>query len=228
MANLKPVSATLATYHPSHFTVTAQEVVSTPGVKSHLLWAACCHSFFAFLQSGEFTCPSSAAYDSSMLSWGNIQVDSHNHPSYLRIILRHSKTDLFGAWVSLFMGATGDTLCPVAAVLSYLSVRPNRPGPLFMYQDDCPLSQVDLVAEVHQTLAADALMCHVSMAIVFGLEPLPPQPRVASDSVSRLLEVVHIHDLCSYLATAADSYLLLPSVLTVLCFCMFVFYSFLH
>ena len=33
-------------------------------------------SFFAFLQSGEFTCPSSAAYNSSMLSWGNIQVDS--------------------------------------------------------------------------------------------------------------------------------------------------------
>ena len=55
------------------------------------------------------------------------------------------------------MGATVDTLCPVAAVLSYLSVRPNRPSPLFMYQDDCPLSRVDLVAAVHQTLAADGL-----------------------------------------------------------------------
>ena len=55
------------------------------------------------------------------------------------------------------MGATGDTLCPVAAVLSYLLVRPNRPGPLFMYQDGHPLSQVDLVAAVHQTLAADGL-----------------------------------------------------------------------
>ena len=32
--------------------------------------------FFAFLQSGEFTCPLPAAYNSSMLSWGNIQVDS--------------------------------------------------------------------------------------------------------------------------------------------------------
>ena len=125
--------------------------------RSRLLWAACCLGFFAFLRSGEFTCPSSAAYDSSMLSWGDIQVDSHDHPSYLRIVLRHSKTDLFGAGVSLFVGATGDTLCPVAAVLSYLSVRPSGPGPLFMYQDGRPLSRVDLVAAVRQALAADGL-----------------------------------------------------------------------
>ena len=52
-------------------------------------------------------------YVPSMLSWGDIQVD---HPSYQRIVLRQSKTDLFGAGVTLFVGATGDTLCPVAAV----------------------------------------------------------------------------------------------------------------
>ena len=86
---------------------------------------------------------------------GDIQVDSHDHPSYLRIVLRQSKTDLFGAGVSLFVGATGDTLCPVAAVLSYLSVRPSRPGPLFIYQDGRPLSQADLVAAVRQALAAE-------------------------------------------------------------------------
>ena len=125
--------------------------------RSRLLLAACCLGLNHFLQSGEFSCPLSAAYDSSLLSWGDIQVDSCNHPFYLRIVLRHSKTDLFGAGVSLFVGATGDTLCPVAAVLSYLSVRPSRPGPLFMYQDGRPLSQVDLVATVHQALAADGL-----------------------------------------------------------------------
>ena len=80
--------------------------------QSHLLWAACCLGFFAFLQSGEFTCPSSAAYNSSMLSWGDIQVDSHNHPSYLRIVLWQSKTDLFGAGVSFFCGCHGRHLVP--------------------------------------------------------------------------------------------------------------------
>ena len=58
---------------------------------------------------------------------------------------------------------------PVTAVLSHLSVQPNRPGPLFMYQDGCPLSRVDLVAVACQALA---LMCHVSMAIVFELKLL--------------------------------------------------------
>ena len=120
-----------------------------------LLWAACCLGFFAFLRSGEFTCPSAAAYVPSMLSWGDIQVDSHDHPSYLRIVLWQSKTDLFGAGVSLFVGATGDTLCPVAAVLSYLSVRPSRPGPLFTYQDGRPLSRANLVAAIRQALAAE-------------------------------------------------------------------------
>ena len=68
-----------------------------------------------------------------------------------------------------------------------------------------------------------ALMCHVSMAIIFGLELLLLQPRLAFHSVSGSLEVICIHDLCSYLAPAAESYLPSPSVfMTVLCFCMFV------
>ena len=145
--------------------------------RNRLLWATCCLGFFAFLRSGEFTCPSAAAYVPSMLSWGDIQVDSHDHPSYLRIVLRQSKTDLFGAGVSLFVGATGDTLCPVAAVLSYLSVRPSRPGPLFIYQDGRPQSQADLEEAVHQALAAEGF---VSTATVLGLGLLPRQPRLAS------------------------------------------------
>ena len=119
--------------------------------RSRLLWVSCCLGYFAFLRSGEFTCPLSAAYDSSMLSWGDIHVDSRNHSS---IVLRHSKTDLFGAGVSLFVGATGDTLCPVAAVLFYLSVWPSGQGPLFMYQDGRPLPRIDFVAAA---LATDGL-----------------------------------------------------------------------
>ena len=121
-----------------------------------------------------------------MLSWGDIQVESHDLPSNLRIVLRQSKTDLFRAGVSLFVGATGDTLYPVTAVLSYLSVRPNRPSPLFMYQDGRPLSWVDLIWWQHfvKPWLQMALMCHVSMAIVFGLELLPLQPRLASQTLS--------------------------------------------
>ena len=93
-----------------------------------MLWAACCLGFAAFLHSGEFTCPSVGAYDSSMLSWGDVLVDSHTSPTLLVFRLRHSKTDVFGTGVSLYVGAMGSPNCPVAAVLANMSVRPAGPG----------------------------------------------------------------------------------------------------
>ena len=138
--------------------VTAQEVVPTPSVISESFVVGCLLScfFLPFCSLG-----SSPAHrqlpKTPQCCHGAIQVESHDLPSYLRIVLRQSKTDLFRAGVSLFVGAKGDTLYPVTAVLSYLSVRPNRPDPLFMYQDGRPLSWVDLVAAVHQALAADGL-----------------------------------------------------------------------
>ena len=59
--------------------------------------------------------------------------------------LSHSKTDPFGARVNLYLGRTGDTLCPVGAVLGYLAIRPSTPGPLFHFQDGTPLSRAHLV-----------------------------------------------------------------------------------
>ena len=94
-----------------------------------ILWAACYLGFAAFLHSGEFTCPSIGVYNFSMLSWGDVLVDSHTSPTLLVVRLRHSKTDVFGTRVSLYVGATGSPNCPVAVVLAYTSIRPPRPGP---------------------------------------------------------------------------------------------------
>ena len=52
-----------------------------PDYNNTALWAACCLGFFAFLHSGEFTCPSWAAYNPSMLSPSDIQVDNHPRPT---------------------------------------------------------------------------------------------------------------------------------------------------
>ena len=111
-----------------------------------MLWAAYCLGFAAFLHSGEFTCPSVGAYDSSMLSWGDVLVDSHTSPTLLVVRLRHSKTDVFGTGVSLYVGAMGSPNCPVAAVLANMSVRPAGPGPFFMERDSQPLSWPALVS----------------------------------------------------------------------------------
>ena len=44
--------------------------------------------------------------------------------------LKCSKTDPFRAGVAIFLGHTDNVLCPVAAVLAYLVIHPQAPGPL--------------------------------------------------------------------------------------------------
>ena len=115
------------------------------------LWAACCTGFFAFLRSGEFTYPSWAAYRSSMLFLRDVFIDSQSCPSVVHMTLRQNKTDIFGAGVTNHLGRTGDTLCPVSALLAYLARRPSTPGPLFLQSGE-PLSRESLVAAVRLPL----------------------------------------------------------------------------
>jgi len=66
--------------------------------------------------------------------------------------LKQSKTDPFRVGVSVFLGRTNTTLCPVAAVLAYLAVRPSSQGPLFVFQDGSYLTRDKLVVHVRQGL----------------------------------------------------------------------------
>lgn len=118
-----------------------------------MLWAACCLGFFGFMRSGEFTCSSLLTPSDSMLSVSDIRVDSRDNPQVLIVLLRHSKTDTFGTGVNLYLGRTGDILCPVTAVLGYLAIRPSTPGPLFIFQDGTPLSRARLVTHVRKALS---------------------------------------------------------------------------
>ena len=45
-----------------------------------------CLAFFAFLRAGEYTCPSWASFDESvMLAVGDMAMDFHSDPSYLSV-----------------------------------------------------------------------------------------------------------------------------------------------
>ena len=55
------------------------------------LWAACCTGFFGFLCSGEFTCNSWAAYNSSMLSPSDVMIDSRSTPLVVQLTLRRAR-----------------------------------------------------------------------------------------------------------------------------------------
>ena len=123
-----------------------------PDFDTIMLWAAFSLGFFGFFRSGEITCPSVEAFEPHMLSPPDIAVDSHVSPSRMSVHLKRSKTDPFGAGLTVQLGRTGDTLCPVAAVLAYLAVRPPSPGPLFIFQDGSALSRPRLVQSLRRAL----------------------------------------------------------------------------
>lgn len=118
-----------------------------------MLWAAACCCFFGFLRSGEATVPSQSAYDPSVhLSLADVSVDSQTNPQTVILRIKASKTDQYRIGVNIFFGRTNNDLCPVAAVLSYISRRGTTDGPLFHFENGSPLTRDAFVKEVRSAL----------------------------------------------------------------------------
>ena len=120
---------------------------------SVMLWAACCLGFFGFLRAGEFTCTHTKTASDAVLSLSDVAIDSRDTPQVLVVHLRHNKTDPFGVGAHLYLGRTSSILCPVAAVLGYLAIRPPDPGPLFICRDGSPLSRGYLIEGMRAALS---------------------------------------------------------------------------
>ena len=96
-----------------------------------MLWAACCVAYFGFLRSSEFTVQRQGRYDSSIhLSLSNIALDNRSSLSVVLIRLKQSKTDPFRQGVYIYLGKTGQSICPVSAMVQYLAMRRRAQGPL--------------------------------------------------------------------------------------------------
>ena len=94
-----------------------------------MLWAACCLGFFGFMRAGEFTATSVGDFDpSTSLCISDMSVDDRENPSMVCVVLRQSKTDPFRKGISIYLGRTYADLCPVAAILAYIAVRPSITG----------------------------------------------------------------------------------------------------
>ena len=118
-----------------------------------LLWAACCLAFFGFMRAGELTAPSTSTYDPAVhLCVGDIAIDDPHIPSRIQVSIKQSKTDPFRRGVQLCIGKTGTKLCPVAALLDFLSVRGSTAGFLFRYEDGSLLTRQRLVSAVRAAL----------------------------------------------------------------------------
>ena len=117
------------------------------------MWAACCMAFFRI---GKITVDSQAAHGRDTSHWvavGDVAVDDRNSPSVLKIRLQHSKTDQYSQSVDVYLGHTGDELCPVSAVLAFLAVRGSAPGPLFRWSDGRFLTKAAFTSTLREALS---------------------------------------------------------------------------
>ena len=117
-----------------------------------MLWVAFCLGFFGFLLAGEFT-SSPQSPNECALSADDVTIDWRCEPQILTVFLRRSKTDQFGAGSHIYLGRTGTSVCPVTAVLEYLSIRQSTPGPHFIFHDDTPLSRPQLISHLRHALS---------------------------------------------------------------------------
>ena len=120
------------------------------------------NNLLRLLQIWEITVQCESKFDpQAHLCFSDVAVDNALNPSTISIVLKYSKIDQFRKGVKLVMGRTNDDLCPVTALLSYLSHCGNIPGPLFHWVNHTSLSKQKFVKHVHRTLLAANVPAHL-------------------------------------------------------------------
>ena len=115
-----------------------------------IIWATAMTCFFGFFRAGEITIPSDTSFSSAIhLAWGD---GWKLPPKKRRVYLKRLKTDQCSRGVSVWIGATGDDLRMVQAVVSYAARRGITPGPFFRFEDGAPLTKVRFVEKIRGQL----------------------------------------------------------------------------
>ena len=123
-----------------------------------MLWAAAVMCFFGFFRAGEITTPSLTSFENSRhLSWGDVSINDHSPSTIVKVHLKYSKTNQWEKGVDIFLGATGCSLCPVAGVVEYMSVRGGSPGPFFKLENERPLTKSYFSQQIRAALQSIGL-----------------------------------------------------------------------
>lgn len=123
-----------------------------------VLWAVACTAFFGFFRLGELL-PENATSNSGIV-WGDVAIDSHSAPRMVQIHLRTSKCDQFGAGSDIVLGATGSSVCPVKAILTYTGIRGSEPGAFFRDTVNRVVTKPWFVTQIRQILKSIGLPQH--------------------------------------------------------------------
>ena len=73
-------------------------------------------------------------YAEGHLSQGDVLLDNITRPTAVHVRIKTSKTDPFRKGVSVYLGQTGNEMCPVAAMTAYLAVRGTSLGPFIIFK----------------------------------------------------------------------------------------------
>ena len=118
-----------------------------------MVWAACCLSYFGLLRVSEFTTLSPNHFDPSKdLLLSDIALDNRVSPSLIQITLKQSKGDQFRKGEKIYVGRTTHAVCPVHALVQYLTRRGGAPGPLFVFSDNKWLTRESFSTALNKAL----------------------------------------------------------------------------
>lgn len=138
-----------------------QVVWSKAGDRGVMLWAAACLCFFGCLRAGEALAPEDGRFDpNANLTFKDITVDSLVKPRRLDVRIKESKTDRFRRGATVSVGWTGESVCPVKALIAFIVKRKKGPGPFFVDGDGKALTRRVFVAETKKALEQAGLPSH--------------------------------------------------------------------
>ena len=111
-----------------------------------MLWTACSLCLFGSFRPGEITVSTKSVFDPNRhFTGGDVSVNNVEQLSLLNAHLKFSKCDRFRKGIDIFVGSTGNKICPILACLAYITVRGSSPGPFFCLEDVSPLTKTMFV-----------------------------------------------------------------------------------
>jgi len=120
-----------------------------------VIWAVASSAFFGFFRLGELLCNSAGEFnEATCLAWGDVAVDSQTAPTMIQFHLKRSKCDQLGTGADVVVGATGEELCPVSAVVDYLRLRGARKGAFFLSPDGSVVLKSWFIEQIRSILAS--------------------------------------------------------------------------
>ncbi len=126
--------------------------------KGPMLWAAACLCFFGCLRAGEALAPDQGAFDEKAhLTWKDVELCNGVDETVIRVKIKESKTDRLRVGEFVWLKSSGGAICPVKAMLEFMVIRKEGPGPFFMDGDKVGLTRKKFVLEVKGALERKGL-----------------------------------------------------------------------